>query len=155
MFIFPSWMVTYPVLVSLIAQSYPVWLVVTGEGAGVGILRDGMISVTWLVMMPLPLSFRDLMLYLCFLGIWFGTSSNWCGSLLMISVLSGMMCGALCGVVLVTRPGFIKMESLCITLCVVFGCEAGGFILDGFYVTILCSGAGNLSTLVSCIGRYL
>ena len=37
--------VNLPMLVSLIAQSYSVWMIITGEGAGAGILRDGVIVI--------------------------------------------------------------------------------------------------------------
>ena len=67
-FICPGWMVTSPVLVSLIDQYYPVWLVVMVEGAGIGSLRGGMIVVALLAMMAWPLSSHTLVLYLCTLG---------------------------------------------------------------------------------------
>ena len=44
-FICPGCMVTSPVLVSLIDQYSPVWLVVMVEGAGIGSLRGGVIVV--------------------------------------------------------------------------------------------------------------
>ena len=71
-FICPGWMVTPPVLVSLIDQYSPVWLVVMVEGAGIGFLRGSVIVVTLLAMMAWPLRSPTRVLYLCTLGTCLG-----------------------------------------------------------------------------------
>ena len=96
-FICPGCMVTSPVLVSLIDQYSPVWLVVMVEGAGIGSLRGGKIVVTLLAMMAWPLSSHTLVLYLCTLGTCLGQSSSWYTALLITSVSFGIICRAFCG----------------------------------------------------------
>ena len=98
-------------LMLLISQSSPVWMVITGEGAGVGIFIDGVIFVTWLAIMLWPFSFRALLLYMCNLEMWLGPSSYWYVALVVPVVSSIIICGDFCSGFLVARPGLINMIS--------------------------------------------
>ena len=53
-------MVTYSVMMFLMDQSSPVWIISMGEGAGVGIFLSGVTMVIWLDMIPFPLSCQAL-----------------------------------------------------------------------------------------------
>ena len=55
-FICPGYMVTLPVTVFLMYQSYPVWIIFMGLGEWVRIFLGGVIVVVWLAMISCPLS---------------------------------------------------------------------------------------------------
>ena len=51
----PGFMVTFPVMVLMMAESSPDWLIAVSVGAGDEIFLSGVIVVTWLDMMSWPL----------------------------------------------------------------------------------------------------
>ena len=64
----PGFMVTFPVMVLMMAESSPDWLIAVSVGAGDEIFLSGVIVVTWLDMMYWPLSRLTLVFYLWTLG---------------------------------------------------------------------------------------
>ena len=103
-FIWPGWMVTSPVILFVIYQSYPVWRTVVYGGAWVGIFLGSVMVVTCLAIKLLPFKCLSLVLYFFTGGTWMGFPSYGWGAGGTISLSCGMTCGAFWGGWLVARP---------------------------------------------------
>ena len=152
----PGFIVTPPVIVLLVTQLYPVWLIVMGVGTGIGFFLSGVIVVTWLDMMYWPLSRLTLVFYLWTLGACKGLPYWCCFDFDMNSVSSSIVCGAFCGGCRAAKPGVIKIVPPLPDLWCVFGSGSSEVILVGCRVFFnLYSGAVVCSTLGSWSGRVV